>query len=294
MINNRDFDEWLSKFRASISSYDYYIDFEKVHKNVDSIKVELNILNSLIGSKHIQEDFVRLLKRYPETLKVIPILLAKREKEIYCQDERGGYTYKFDYGKFPPNSYRYYKMYSYFMKKTGLFDLLQNHLINNLVDYVTGVETGLDSNGRKNRGGHLMEDLVEQYIKEAGFYKEINYFKEMYLKDIEQKWNIDLSALSNQGKAAKRFDFVIKTENMIYGIETNFYGSGGSKLNETARSYKMLSQEADTIDGFTFVWFTDGIGWKSARGNLRETFEVMEHVYSIADMENGVIKKVFS
>lgn len=101
-----------------------------------------------------------------------------------------------------------------------------------------------------------------------------------------------MSALSNQGKAAKRFDFVIKTDKMIYGIETNFYGGGGSKLNETARSYKMLSQEADTIDGFTFVWFTDGIGWKSAKGNLRETIEIMEHVYSIADMENNIIEKI--
>ena len=126
----------------------------------------------------------------------------------------------------------------------------------------------------------------------AGFEKNVNYFKEMYLKDIEAKWNIDLSALSNQGKAAKRFDFVIKTDKMIYAIETNFYASGGSKLNETARSYKMLSQEADTIDGFTFVWFTDGIGWKSARGNLRETFEVMEHVYNINDMEKHIINMV--
>lgn len=138
-----------------------------------------------------------------------------------------------------------------------------------------------------------MENLVEKYIVAAGFKKNENYFKEMYLKDVESKWNIDLSALSNHGKAAKRFDFVIKTDKTIYAIETNFYASGGSKLNETARSYKMLSQEAGTIDGFTFVWFTDGIGWKSARGNLRETFEVMDTIYSIDDMENGVMKKVF-
>ncbi|MDD3138245.1 MAG: type II restriction endonuclease [Lachnospiraceae bacterium] len=292
-MTTRNFDEWLSKFRPSISSYDYYIDFKKVYKNVEAIKIELNILNSLIGSKNIKNDFVELLRRYPETLKVIPILLAKRENEIYCQDENGGYIYKFDYGKYSPNSFKHYDRCSYFMEKTGLFELLENHIINNLVDYVTGVETGLDSNGRKNRGGHLMEDLVENYVQEAGFRKDISYFKEMYLIDIEKKWNIDLSELSNQGKAAKRFDFVVKTDNMIYAIETNFYGGGGSKLNETARSYKMLSQEADTIDGFTFVWFTDGIGWKSARGNLRETFEVMEHVYSIDDMEKGIIKNKF-
>ena len=304
-MENRDFDEWLSKFRPSISTYDYYVDFEKVHKNVDEIKVELNILNSLIGSKKIREDFLDLVKRFPCILKVIPILIAKREYEIYCQDEKGGHLYSFAVNTLNEGAsndasscskrhlVQNYEQYAYFMEKTGLFDLLENHLVNNLVDYVTGVETGLDSNGRKNRGGHLMENLVENYIQEAGFVRDVNYFKEMYASDIEKKWNIDLSALSNEGKAAKRFDFVIKTENMIYGIETNFYASGGSKLNETARSYKMLSKEADTIDGFTFVWFTDGIGWNKAKGNLRETFDVMDMIYSIDDMERGVMKEVF-
>lgn len=282
----RDFDEWLSKFRASISSYDYYIDFGKVVKNAESIKVELNILNSLIGSHTIEADFEQIVAKYPETLRCIPLLLAVRGHEIYAQDEDGAFLYNFKTMNYSIEQYKA------FMRKTGLFDMIENHIVNNLVDYALGIETGLDSNGRKNRGGHQMENLVEKYIVAAGFKKNENYYKEMYLKDIEKKWNIDLSALSNQGKAAKRFDFVIKTDKMIYGIETNFYGGGGSKLNETARSYKMLSQEADTIDGFTFVWFTDGIGWKSARGNLRETFEVMEHVYSIDDMEKDVINKI--
>lgn len=285
MKNNRDFDEWLGKFRASISGYDYYIDFEKVVRNVDDIKIELNILNSLIGSKNIEQDFKKIIEKYPDTLKCIPLLLAVRGNEIYAQDEEGAFLYNFKQMNYSVEQYKV------FMRKTGLFDMIANHLVNNLVDYALGVETGLDSNGRKNRGGHQMENLVEKYIVAAGFVKNETYFKEMYLKDIESKWNIDLSALSNQGKAAKRFDFVIKTDKMIYGIETNFYSSGGSKLNETARSYKMLSQESDTIDGFTFVWFTDGMGWKSAKGNLRETFEVMENVYNIDDMENGVIKK---
>lgn len=286
-MSSRNFDEWLNKFRASISSYDYYIDFEKVVRNVDEIKVELNILNSLIGSKTIEADFERIVLKYPETLACVPLLLAVRGNEIYAQDADGAFLYNFKEMNYSIEQYKK------FMRKTGLFDMIAHHLVNNLVDYVLGIETGLDSNGRKNRGGHQMENLVEKYIVEAGFVKEENYFKEMYLKDIEQKWDIDLSALSNQGKAAKRFDFVIKTEKQIYAIETNFYGGGGSKLNETARSYKMLSQEADTIDGFTFVWFTDGVGWKSARGNLRETFEVMEHVYSIDDMEQGIMLNIF-
>ena len=289
----RDFSKWLSGFRDSIADYGYYIDFEKVHRNVDNIKVELNILNSLIGSRNIEVDFENLMKKYPEVLKCIPLLLAVRANEIYCQDENGGHLFQFNFRKYPPNSHVHYERYKYFMRETGLFDLLENHIVNNLVDYATGVETGLDSNGRKNRGGHLMEDLVESFIKKAGFIKDKTYFKEMYIHQITAKWGIDLSAISNQGKMEKRFDFVVKTPTMIYGIETNFYSGGGSKLNETARSYKTLALETDTINGFTFVWFTDGKGWTNARNNLEETFDVMEHIYNIKDLENSIITEVF-
>lgn len=283
----RDFKTWMTGFRKSISDYNYYVDFEKVYRNVDAIKVELNILNSLIGSQDIESDFERLVKKYPETLKCVPLLLAVRAKEIYAIDTDGAFTYSFKEANLSPEQYKI------FMRKTGLFDLLAKHIISNLIDYATGVETGLDSNGRKNRGGHLMENLVEAFIKKAGFIKGTSYFKEMYIHKITEKWGIDLSAISNRGKAEKRFDFVVKTSGMIYGVETNFYSSSGSKLNETARSYKTLAMEAGTIDGFTFVWFTDGKGWNSAGNNLEETFDVMEHIYNIKDLENGIIGKVF-
>ena len=283
----RDFNTWLSSFRDSIADYRYYTNFKKIYQNVDNTKIELNILNSLVGSKSIEVDFNSLIEKYPEVLKCIPLLLAVRTNELYCQDENGGMQYKFDTVSIEP------ERYVYFMHKTGLFDLLENHIVSNLIDYVTGVETGMDSNGRKNRGGHLMEDLVESFIKKAGFIKGENYFKEVYIHQITEMWNIDLSAISNKGKMEKRFDFVVKTPHMIYGVETNFYGSGGSKLNETARSYKTLALETDTIDGFTFVWFTDGKGWISARHNLEEAFDVMKHIYNIKDLEAGIISEVF-
>lgn len=289
---SRDFSTWLSGFRDSIADYGYYIDFEKVYCNVDRVRLELHLLNSLIGSKNIAEDFRTLVSRYPETLKCIPLLLAVRENEIFCQNENGGYLYQFDLRKIPQNARLPVERYAYFMEQTGLFDLLQNRIIGNLVDYVAGVETGLDSNGRKNRGGHLMENLVEDFIQKAGFVKGETYFKEMYIHEITVKWGIDLSAISNQGKTEKRFDFVVKTPGMIYGIETNFYSSSGSKLNETARSYKTLALETDTIEGFTFVWFTDGKGWMNARNNLEETFDVMEYLYNIKDLEDGIIASV--
>jgi type II restriction enzyme len=264
------------------------VDFNKIYQNVDNIKIELNILNSLIGSKNIEDDFAKLIEKYPDVLKCIPILLAVRSREIYAIDADGEYIFKFN--KTTNTS----EEYAMFMRKTGLFDLISNHIINNLYDYATGIEVGLDSNGRKNRGGHLMEDLVEDYLQKSGFRKNIEYFKEMRIADIEKKWDIDLSNLSNRGKTVKRFDFVVKTQKTIYAVETNFYTGGGSKLNETARSYKTLALESKQIAGFAFVWFTDGyVGWKSARHNLEETFDVMDNLYCISDLENGVIPKLF-
>lgn len=279
----RNFIEWLGTFKDNISDYKYYINFEKVYKNVEENKVEFNMLNSLLGSKNIEEDFINLVIKYPEVLKCIPILLAVRNMEIPAMDEEGAFIYNFK------KINQSLEQYIVFMNKTGLFDLLANRGVTNIIDFVLGVETGLDSNCRKNRGGHLMEDLIEGYLKSEG----VEYYKEMYLKDIEEKWGIDLSALSNNGKSAKRFDFVVKTNSMVYGIETNFYTSGGSKLNETARSYKMIAEESKNIEGFKFVWFTDGKGWTSARKNLEETFDVLDSMYNINDVENGIMKELF-
>ena len=283
----RDFNKWLDTFRSSICDYKFYVDFEKVYGKVDKIKVELNILNSLIGSKNIESDFKNLVAEYPKVLKCVPILLAVRSREIYAIDSDGEYWFNFAKQNYSIDEY------IMFMRKTGLFSLISEHLINNLVDYVTGVEVGLDSNGRKNRGGHLMEDLVESYLVQAGLKRNVDYFKEMYLSDVEKQWNLDLSSISNQGKAKKRFDFVVKKDKNVYAVEANFYSSQGSKLNETARSYKTIALEAKEIDGFTFVWFTDGQGWKSARHNLEETFDVLDNMYCITDMENGIVRELF-
>ena len=181
----RNFTDWLNTFTDNIATYKYYVDFEKVITNADSLKVELNILNSLIGSQNIEAEFEEILKNYPEVLKCIPILIAVRKKEIQAEDSNGCFIYRFN----RPN--QSIEQYKYFMRETGLFDLIANHLINNIYDYVIGVETGLDSNGRKNRGGHLMEDLVESYLIEA----EVDYYKEMYASEITEKWGLDLSKI---------------------------------------------------------------------------------------------------
>ena len=272
----RKFDDIIANLKESIANFEYYVDFNKVYENVDNIKTELCLLNSLVGSKNIEQDFIKLVEKYPECLKVVPILLAVRSEEIFILDNK--VEKHFDFYNL---SYTI-KEYAEFMRKSGLFELIASRVVNNLVDYVTGVEVGLDSNGRKNRGGHLMENLVESYIKTMSL---VSYHKEMKKSKIKELYGVDLSSIAKNEKTEKRFDFVVKTEKYLYLIETNFYATGGSKLNETARSYKMLNREIEQIDGVKFVWITDGRGWISARHNLEETYNEMKHFYTIKDLE---------
>ncbi len=174
------------------------------------------------------------------------------------------------------------------MDETGLFKMMENR-IHNLVDYVYGVETGLDSNARKNRSGTQMEDLVETYIQRT----KKTYHKQMKLSDVEKIYDLDLSSLSNKGNTEKRFDFVVESNNHVFGIEVNLYTNTGSKPHETARSYKMLAEESRDVNRFTFVWVTDGHGWVDAKDNLRETFDVLDTLYSIHDLENGALQRLF-
>ena len=189
--------------------------------------------------------------------------------------------------------------YVLFMRKTGLFDLLTNHLISNLYDYVLGVEVGLDTNARKNRTGTAMETLVESYLIKAGFVKDKNYFKQLTKSKLEENFKVDLSSIklneifkTNGSSSEKRFDFVVVYGEKYYIIETNFYSTGGSKLNEVARSYKELTLEFKNLSNIEFIWITDGKGWHSAKRNLNETFDILPHLYNINDLDNNVLEKV--
>lgn len=288
-MKNRNFNTWLETMKDNINTWTFYADFKKVYENVEKIKIELNILNSLIASKNIEEEFKNIVKSYPNVLKAVPILLAKREHEIKILDTNRSYDFNFLKMNYSVDQY------VLFMRNSGLFDLLENHIINNLIDYVLGVEVGMDTNGRKNRTGHAMEDLVESFLIKVGLTKGKTYFKEMKASQIEDQFGLDLSSIRNEGKVEKRFDFVfVGAFGTVFACECNFYGSSGSKLNETARSYKTLALESMNIPNFEFVWFTDGIGWHSAKNNLEETFDVLEHLYNVNDLENNIIEKLVS
>lgn len=283
----RNFDAWLNTFVKNIYDYGFYIDFNTVYKNAARFEYEYNLLNVLIGKPNQEEEFQRLVETYPSVLKAVPSLIAVREAEIDATDEKGHFQYNFEQMNLP------IKQYVYFMRKTGLFDLLQNHIVRSVPDYVLGVETGLNTNARKNRGGDLMENVVERHLENIGLKKDKDFFKEMYAEDVEKRFGIDLSALTNNGEATKRFDFVVCLNDKVFGIEANSYGSGGSKLNETARSYKEIAIESQSIDRFTFVWITDGYGWRAAKNNLKETFDFLPTIYNINDLSEGALISLF-
>lgn len=289
----RDFEKWFKTFQLAINGYDYFVDYKKVYKNIDEdIKDKLNMLNALIGSNNIEKEFDKIITKYPSTLSCIPLILAVREKELYCKDKKKVILYDFSIEEISEEDKEKYK---YFLRKTGIFDLLQNHDIKNLYDYCLGVEVGLDSNGRKNRGGKQMEKLVETFIKKAG----VEYYTQMRSSKIEKDWGVKLSSLSvnkkdKKKKADKKWDFVVKISGKVYLIETNFYKSQGSKLNEVARSYKMIAEEVKQCKDVEFIWITDGsAGWSKSKNNLQETFQDMKHLYNIADLENGILKTIF-
>lgn len=282
----KKFEDLISSFKETIADYQYYVNFGKVNDNVKTHLVELNILNSLIGSKNIEYDFNKLIEDYPKTLLVIPLLLAVRRSEIKIYDSK---LITFDFYNKNLSNEDYLK----FMRKTGLFDLLENSRINSLVDYLTGVEVGLDSNARKNRTGTAMENIVESYLIQT---RHLELHKEMNKVSIKKRFAIDIDRYINETDenfiASKRFDFVIKTSSKLYLIETNFYSSGGSKLNETARSFKSLGKDLNQIENVDFIWITDGAGWLTTKNNLKEAFDVIPHLYNIADLENGKLKEV--
>lgn len=164
-----------------------------------------------------------------------------------------------------------------YLEGTGLADIFLNRRINDLVDYVFGIETGLDSNARKNRSGHLMEGVVADIFEK----NDIKFRQEVYSKEWPELQNV-------LGDDEKRFDFVIETTAKTYLIEVNFYSGGGSKLNEVARSYSDLSPKINSVQGFEFVWITDGIGWKSARNKLQEAFNIIPKIYNLTSIKEFV------
>lgn len=265
------FNDFMEPLKDTLSSLKDYVDFQKVEANVDSISIKLNQLNYLIGQEDMALAVDRLWEENPKVFSVLDILIAVRTKDKKkALNENGRLMLVTDYFTSP-------SQVTTFLNETGLTEVFQKKQIKNLVDYVFGVEVGLDSNARKNRGGHIMKDVVANILRKHG----IRFEQEVYYTQFPE-------IVKALGADNKRFDFVIETQVKTYLIETNFYSGGGSKLNEVARSYSELAPKINAVPGFEFVWITDGIGWKSARNKLEEAFAHIPSVYNLTNIDEFI------
>lgn len=270
MHTKEQFDIFMSQLKETNATLDFYCDFKKINSNVESIAIKLNQLNYLIGQEDLDDAIRRLWKENPKVFSIMDILIAVRKKEKKMAILEDGSV------KLISRFFDDVDSVIDYIHGTGLDVVLQNKQVKNLVDYVFGVETGLDTNARKNRSGHLMEGQVANIFDKAG----IEYRQEVYSTDYPE--------LSVLGEDKKRFDFVIEAKSCKYLIEVNFYSGGGSKLNEVARAYSELSPKINAVDGFEFVWITDGKGWKSARNKLEEAFYAIPNVYNLTTISEFI------
>ncbi len=269
-----EFTTFMSQLKETNQSLDFFCDFDKIHSNVNEIRLSLCMLNSLIGVVDMRSAVETIWERDRTAFNVMDILIAVRSEGRKKVLNSLGQCVTLE------TLFESIDGVMEFLENTGLADVLQTRKITNLVDYVFGVETGLDSNARKNRSGHVMENVVAEIFNDNG----IPYRTEVY----SSEWPEITDAL---GDDEKRFDFVIETADKTYLIEVNFYSGGGSKLNEVARSYSDIAPKINAVDGFEFVWITDGIGWSSAKNKLQEAFNIIPNIYNLTNINefiNGI------
>ena len=267
---NKNFELFMSQLQETNQTLDFFCDFGKISANVAEVEMSLNTLNYLIGKDDLSKSVSEIWKRDRHVFEVLGILIAVRDEgKKPVVDCNGNVVLLKSYFESSDKVVE-------FLEGTGLAEIFSSRRIKNLVDYVFGIETGLDTNARKNRSGHIMEDTVARVCRSKG----IKFRQEVYSSEFPQ--------LSVLGADEKRFDFFIKTPLKKYLIEVNFYSGGGSKLNEVARAYTDLAPKVNSVDGFEFVWITDGIGWKSARNKLEEAYNTIPSVYNLTNLSSFV------
>lgn len=282
----KDFQKLTSTFKNSIKTWDYFVNWQKVTGNVAEFEIILNKLNYLLGKKNLEKEFLTLYKSNPDVVKVFPTLLAVRESqvEVYDRSSRTIETFDFNH-KSQLSAQDYFK----FLKETNLISLFKEAGIKNLVDYVYGVEVGLDSNGRKNRGGTLMESVVGEFVEQFCIEKGFEYMSQANAKTMAARWGFQV----NVDKSSRSFDFAVynpKTKRLKL-FETNFYNGGGSKLKAVCGEFKGLQ---DTLKGqnIDFVWITDGLGWKTTLRPLEEVYNHNDYIFNLSMLESGILNSL--
>lgn len=285
------FNHFMTTLKPSTIVWTYFVNWEKVFDSVKEVEVGLNVLNYLIGKADFDKEFRFLLKKHPEVAKVLPALVVRDGEDTRHFKILVDYAHKklvyedYDFSKATITDADIEK-YLKFVTETGFKNLVVSQKIKNLVDYMIGVEAGLDSNGRKNRGGSIMEDIVEVFVKDICARHNFQYLTEASAPEIKARFNQDVPV----DKSSRRYDFVVYNGKEIFIIEVNFYSGGGSKLKSTAGEYRDLF---NVLKGKQkFIWITDGYGWKKTDRPLRETFEHNDYLLNLDMLEKGILEKL--
>lgn len=276
----------------SITLWDYFVNWHKVLENFRKIEISLILLNYLVGKDDIESEFRSLLSHSPNLVCVIPVLLACRTSnfKILTDYNDGNFNYKlFTFKNRSQLTEQEINEVLEFTKQTGLLELFSNRTIKSIPDYVLGVEVGLDSNGRKNRGGNIMETIVERQLFSICQEQKLFLMPQATSPKIRIEWGINVQV----DKSTRRFDFAVRNEDSLYLIETNFYGGGGSKLKATAGEYRALF-DFISLQGHKFIWITDGLGWKTTLRPLEETFNHIEYILNLKMVSTGLLSAIIT
>ena len=290
---NERLKEFLSSLSITNRTPEYYVNWEKVERETKQYELELNTLNYLIGKENIYEKTLRLFELQPNLIKAIPSLIASRDKvlDILSIDDNDDMSFeRLDFSKIDTDRIEDYVI---FAEDSGLLDFLQNKANRSLVDYVYGVEAGLDSNARKNRSGTTMEGILERHVSKLASEVGLEWKAQATAAYIKEKWNIEVPV----DKSERRFDVAVYSakNNKLWLIETNYYGGGGSKLKAVAGEFTELSQfVVQSKDDVEFVWVTDGQGWKTAHLPLSEAFGHIVNVFNLNMLKNNYLHDLFN
>jgi len=281
----KDFNNLITTFKSSIKTWDYFVNWKKVFGNSSNLEITLNKLNYLLGKENLKEEFKKLYSSNPDIIKALPVLLAVRENKLEVFDKITKNSEFFDFSGREKDSEKYYE----FLEKSGLARLFQKDGVKNLVDYVMGIEVGLDSNGRKNRGGSLMEEIVESFISELCNKNGFEYLSQARATAIKSKWGVDVKV----DKSERSFDFAVfnPKNKKVKLFEVNFYNGGGSKLKAVCGEFKSLYTELKE-QNIDFIWITDGLGWFTTKRPLEETYNHNEYVFNLNMLEAGILDKL--
>jgi len=282
----------IANLKETITKWDYFVNWAKAFSRLKNIEVELNIINYLVGKDNIESEFLDLLKKYPAVAGIIPALVASRENSFKILSSFGydKFVYEnFSFQKRASLSEKEMKRIVIFARESGFLDLLGSKKIKNVVDYVIGVEVGLDSNGRKNRTGKMMEDIVGFFIRDICARNNFEYITQADSAKIDSAWGLHLTV----DKSSRKMDFAVNTKKNLYLIEANFYGGTGSKLKSTAGEYRTMFDYWKQ-DGHKFVWITDGLGWKATHLPLRETFNHIDTILNLEMVSRGLLESILA